>query len=181
MVELKPETPFAGLLPIAQGAARLDEIDLGHLTSLAPFKGQQNALSKALKKAHGVVYPEPNTTDATETARALWFGRDMALLAGPIADAGLRTHAALTDQTDAWAAARLSGPASEDVLARVSPVDLRAARFAEGATVRTLINHMNGSITRTGSDAFFILVFRSMAQTLVQELTEAMEAVAARG
>ena len=40
---------------------------------------------------------------------------------------------------------------------------------------------MMASITRLGADDFQIMVFRSMAATLVGELKTAMEAVAARG
>ena len=75
----------------------------------------------------------------------------------------------------------LSGAASVDVLARLVPVDLRRTAFPQGHTCRTLVNHMTASVTRQDEDAFLILVFRSMAQTLVEELHEAMEAVALRG
>jgi len=181
VVELTSLSPCAGLLPVSHGATRLEETDLGMLTVLAPLQGRQKALSDALSASHGVAYPEPNDTSTGQNVQAIWFGRDAALLVGPAPQAGLRDHAAVTDQTDAWAAVTLTGSGAEDVLARVAPVDMRAAHFPEGATARTLVNHMNASITRVGADAFLILVFRSMAQTLVEELAEAMEAVAARG
>jgi sarcosine oxidase subunit gamma len=40
---------------------------------------------------------------------------------------------------------------------------------------------MMASITRIGAQSFQIMVFRSMARTLVHDLKTAMEAVAARG
>jgi len=40
---------------------------------------------------------------------------------------------------------------------------------------------MNMSLTRTGTETVEIMVFRSMAQTAVHELTQAMTGVAARG
>jgi sarcosine oxidase subunit gamma len=40
---------------------------------------------------------------------------------------------------------------------------------------------MTASITRTGAESFLILVFRSMAATLVHDLKQAMAAVASRG
>ena len=89
--------------------------------------------------------------------------------------------AAVIDQSDAWASVVLRGSSAVDVLARLVPTDLRPTVFGAGATARTLVGHMSVSITRTEADAFLILVFRSMAQTLIEEITEAMEAVAARG
>lgn len=182
MVELMSLTPCSDLsLPLSRGQALLHEVDLGPLTSLAPFKDRQKALSDALQKAHGLSYPAPNEAHFDDPAKILWFGRDMAMLAGVQPDPELRRIAAVTDQTDAWAAVALSGASSVDVLARLVPVDLRAQTLRSGCTVRTLLGHMNASITPTGENAFLILVFRSMAQTLVHEVQEAMEAVAARG
>ncbi|MDW3222447.1 MAG: sarcosine oxidase subunit gamma [Paracoccaceae bacterium] len=181
MVELVAKGPCAGLLPMSVADLTLAELDLGQLTSIAPFSGQENAVAKALKTAHGVGLPRPNRSSDKEGARAIWFGRGAILLAGPAPDAGLANIAAVVDQSDAWACVTLSGEGAEDVLARLVPVDLRASKFKPGHTARSQIGHMNGSITRTGADVFLILVFRSMASTLVHELKEAMEGVAARG
>ncbi|MEM9575915.1 MAG: sarcosine oxidase subunit gamma family protein [Pseudomonadota bacterium] len=181
MVELVATSPCAGVLPKQVGAITLAEADLGVMTTIAPFAGQEAAVSQALKEAHGVGFPPLDATIQKDGTRVLWFGRDMALLTGQLPDAGLAKFAALTDQSDGWAAIKISGSGVEDVLARLVPVDLRPSAFAEGQTCRTLVGHMAASITRTGKDALLILVFRSMATTLVDELHEAMEAVAARG
>ncbi|MBW4707752.1 sarcosine oxidase subunit gamma [Roseobacter sp. YSTF-M11] len=181
MVELVAKSPCAGLLPMTVGEVTLSEVDLGVLTSVAPFKGQRKAASEALKEAHGMALPAPNRATGREQARAIWFGRDMALLAGPLPDTSLTRTAALTDQSDAWACVTLAGRPAEDVLARLVPVDMRAAHFKRGHTVRTQIMHMNGSITRIGAESFLILAFRAMAATLVHDLKQAMEGVAARG
>lgn len=180
MVELTANTPCEGLLPLTRGGATLEELDAGHLTALSAIGGTQG-LSKALEAAHGMALPGPNRATGKEGARCVWFGLREALLMGPVADTSLREHAAVVDQSDAWAVVRLSGVAAEDVLARLVPVDLRAARFKRGHTVRTQLQHMNASVTRVGSDGFMILVFRSMAATLVHDLKTAMEAVASRG
>lgn len=181
MVELVATTPCAGLLPLEIGDVVAAEVDLGQLTSIAPLSGKIAATSEALKSAHGMAFPAPNRSTGKEGARAIWFGREMALLAGPACDPALAASAALTDQTDAWATVTLTGASAEDVLARLVPVDLRAAGFKRGHSVRTLVKHMNASVTRLGPQSFLILVFRSMAQTLAHDLKEAMEAVAARG
>lgn len=181
MVELIAKSACAGLLPLQIGRLTVSEVDLGYLTSVAPFVGKAKALSGALKTAHGMTFPAANRATGKAAARAIWFGREMALLAGPAPDPALATYAALTDQSDAWACVELTGAGAEDALARLVPVDLRVAHFARNHTVRTQIQHMNGSITRTGPQTFLILVFRAMAATLVHDLEQALEAVAARG
>ncbi|MDF1727004.1 MAG: sarcosine oxidase subunit gamma [Sulfitobacter sp.] len=178
MVDMKPRTPAAGLLPIAIGKVKVEEVDLGHLTSLSPLGA---GMAEALEKAHGLAWPEPGRSSGTEGARAIWFGLREVMLIGPEPAADLTGHGAVVDQSDAWCAVALEGEASEAVLARLVPVDLRAAHFKEGQTVRTSVFHMNASITRVGPNRFLILVFRSMAVTLVHDLKQAMAAVAARG
>lgn len=181
MAELIAKSPCDGLLPVSVGGLTLSELEQGHLTTLAPFKGQEKALSAALEAAHGMKLPAPGRSNGKTGNRAIWFGRDMVLLAGSAPDPSLSKHAALTDQSDAWAVVRLEGQGCEDVLARLCPIDLRGQTFKRGHTARTELRHMMASITRVGANSFQIMVFRSLARTLVHDLKTAMEAVAARG
>lgn len=181
MAELSAVSACAGLLPLAIGNTAATEEDLGAMTSLMPFRGQGEALSGALEAAHGAGLPQPGGSTGKVGSRVLWFGQNHYLLLGPEPDPALSAHAALADQSDAWAAVRLEGGGAEDVLARLVPVDFRASVFKPGATVRSELMHMMASITRTGPESFLILVFRSMAGTLVHDLKTAMEGVAARG
>lgn len=181
MVELVAKSPCEGLLPIEIGTVSLSEVDPGAMTSLAPFKGRQDAAAEALKSAHGMAWPAVGRATGKAGARAVWFGRAHVLLMGPEPDPSLAASMALTDQSDAWAVVRLEGAGAEEVLARLVPVDLRRASFKRGHTVRTELMHMAASITRVGDMAFQVMVFRSMARTLVHDLKTAMEAVAARG
>ncbi|MEL6313878.1 MAG: sarcosine oxidase subunit gamma [Pseudomonadota bacterium] len=180
MVELVAKTPMGRFAPLEIGAARLSEVDLGQLTSIAPFKGQDAAVSKALKDAHGMAFPAPNRATGKDGARAIWCGHRMAVLAGPLPSDALTADAALTDQSDAWTCARLEGAGAEAVLARLTPLDLRNTQFKRGHTARTELQHMAASITRVGADAFLILAFRSFADTLRHDLEQAMRGVAAR-
>jgi len=103
------------------------------------------------------------------------------MLVGVTPDSSLLSEASVVDQSDAWAIVILEGASAEDVLARLVPVDVRAARFKLGHTARTMLGHMTVSITRVGEQAFQIMAFRSMAKTLVHDLQRAMESVASRG
>lgn len=180
MVELTEKSPCAGLLPVHIGTVTAEEIDAGRLSSLSAH-GDPDELSAALEKAHGMALPKPNRSTGKEGARCLWFGRGEALLMGPAPEAALADHGAVVDQSDAWAVVTLHGEGAVDVLARLVPVDLRDSVFKRGHTLRSQVFHMNASITKLGPDRFMIMVFRSMAGTLVHDLKAAMAAVAARG
>ena len=181
MVDLKAKSPCDGLLPVEIGALTLREVNPGAMTSLAPYRGQDAAFAAALKAGHGMDAPAPNRATGKEGARALWFGQRMVLLMGPAPEAGLARHAALTDQSDAWAVLRLEGPGAGDVLARLTPLDLRDSQFKRGHTARTEIAHMLGALTRIGADSWQLMVMRSFATTLVHEVETAMRRVSARG
>lgn len=180
MTRLAARTPLKGLLPLTVGDQTVTEADCGFMTSIAPWRGQDAALSEALKAAHGMSAPGPGRITGREGARAIWFGQRMILLAGPAPDPSLAAHAALTDQSDAWAVARLQGPQAREVLMRLTPIDLRDGVFKHGHTARTDLRHMMASITRLGGQSYQIMVFRAFAQTLAHDLRVAMEGVAAR-
>lgn len=178
MPSLIETTPCEGLLPVSAGGVTLTEAGPARITSVAPLRGKARAVATALRKL-GLGWPEPGRSVRSDGAACLWTGRDQAFLIGASPD-GLDGIAALTDQSDGWARMRLEGAGAEAVLARLVPLDLRAAVFPEGAVARSGLNHMMAVLTREGPDAFGIMVFRSMAGSAVHEIAVAMKAVAAR-
>ena len=178
MANLVALSPCDGLLPRTLGAVSITETTPGPITAILPFKGQVEAVSAALQSALGVGFPAPGRSLAKGAVRMLWVGRGESLLMG--ADCPDLPGAACVDQSDAWATVEITGTLVEDVLARLVPVDLRAATFDTGHTAKTLLGHMTASVTRTGANAFEIMVFRSMAEPLVEDLAHAASAVAAR-
>ncbi|MDH5798619.1 MAG: sarcosine oxidase subunit gamma [Paracoccaceae bacterium] len=178
MARLIAKQPMESGLPIRHGACQLDVEDVGCITSIAPFKGKKTAVSESLRTQHGVTLPAAGRSTGGAKARCISTGPGQAFLLGPEPEE--LSGAAVTNQSDGWAAFRLEGNAAEDVLARLVPIDLRSHVFKRGYTARTLLYHMTISITRTGPNAFLILVFRSMAQTAVHELEIAMKSVAAQ-
>lgn len=180
MPELIVRSPAAGLTPVEIGGAKLTEAAMVPIWAIAPLRGQTDAVSRLLSKAHGLPFPAPGALHATGTARIAWSGLDQALLMGIAPEADLASHAALVDQSDAWAHLVLDGPATRDVLARWVPMDLSPAACPPGSARRTLLGHMPALILHEGGDRFELLVFRSMAGTAVHDLTRAMRGVAAR-
>ena len=179
MVSLIDSHPLDRLVPLIEGGQRLTAALPGRVTSVMPFTGQHRAVAAALK-ALGLAWPAPNRASVAADAACLWTGRGQAFLCG--ADpAELAGAAALTDQSDGWAVLRLDGPRAADVLARLVAVDLRPRAFGTDHVARTGLGHMPSILHRRGPQAFEVWVFRSMAETAVHEMHEAMISVAARG
>lgn len=163
--------------PLTLGTCRLEAVDLGPITSVALFPGQEKAMAKALKPL-GLSFPGPNSLSAKAGVQLVWTGREQAFLIGAAApDFG--AAAAVTDQSGGWAALRLSGDKAAEVLMRHVPLDLRAAAFPPGRAVRAPLGHMSSVVIREEA-GFLILIFRSMARTAWHEIEVAMRTLAAR-
>ena len=161
------------------GDVTLSGIAEGQVTSIAPFRGQEAAVSARLVAEFGVGLPDVGTHIAAVDIRLVWAGRGRGLLIGaPPPDLG--GLAATTDQTGAEAVMGVAGSTAHHVLARLVPIDLRADVFGANATARTMLGHMSATISRIGAEAFEVRVMRSMAGTLHHEVTQAATLFAAR-
>lgn len=179
MARLLARTPAEAALPraLSIGETRIEEATPEAITWLAPFDGRTKDAATSLRAKAGLTFPKPGKVTRARGVRALWCGPGQALVLGPsVAIDG----AACVDQSDAWTIVTLSGKDARAVLARLTPLDLRDVALPVHATARTLIGHMTASLTRVGEKSWEIMVSRSMAATLVHDLTRAMRHVAAR-
>jgi heterotetrameric sarcosine oxidase gamma subunit len=176
--ELIAKTALAGRASVLRGETTLTEVDLGAVTSIAVFPGQQKVVNKALKPL-GLSFPAPNTMAVKGDAMIVWTGRDQAFLIGAEAP-DLGEAAAVTDQSGGWAALTLTGPAAADALMRYMPLDLRLQAFPVGRAVRAPLYHMQAVLWRGDEDSMTVMVFRSMARTAWHEIDEALVSLAAR-
>ena len=174
MVDLSPTSPVAGLLPVSHGTARLSEVTHASILSIAPYDGAEAAVSKALEAAIGARLPAVGRSVEGVKCEVLWTGRGQYFVLGRALP---HLDAAVTDQSDAWACVALDGAEAEAVMARLCPLDLRALK--EGHVARSLIGHMQAIIIRR-ANGYELMVFRSMAQTLVHEVARIMRSVAAQ-
>ena len=137
MDELAIRSPFEGLdLPMAIGDARLAELPRAPIRVIAPYRGREAAVSEALRAALGSGLPQIGRTVPLDGGRLIWAGTGQWMLTGPAAAAAvsaLAGLAAVTDQSDGWAAMWLEGSDARAVLARLLPLDLEPAAFPEGA------------------------------------------------
>ncbi|QDC10213.1 FAD-dependent oxidoreductase [Oceanicola sp. D3] len=150
------------------GGLRLSALPPEPMQAVLPLGG-------ARVKIAGMTFPAPGESTAKGAARLCWWGAGQAMLIGAAAERV--AQAALVDQSDAWAGFELTGEAAAEVLARLVPLDLAA--MAEGATARSLLNHMPLALLRT-ADGFRLYTFRSMAGTAWDELAHALKSFAAR-
>lgn len=159
-------------LPLEIGSAILEDAQPEAITWVAPLDGKEADVAKTLG-----AFPKPGETFEVAAGRILWSGAGQALILGtPVTP----ENAAHADQSDGWTVVTLTGETAKDILARLTPLDLRDSAFPEGATARTLLGHMTISLTRTGHYTYEIIGFRSMTQTLIHELERAMTNMAAR-
>jgi heterotetrameric sarcosine oxidase gamma subunit len=178
VASLIARSPFDGHLPLSHGTVEASEVDPGTMTSVAPFAGQADAVSKALEKAAGCALPPAGHFARNGATRVVWSGLDQWFVMSP--EAVAVQGAALTDQGDAWACVAVSGRDARDVLGRLVPIDLRPGVFEVGRAARTLLGHMACMLLREEADRYVILVFRSMAASAAHDLDRAMRMVAAR-
>lgn len=178
MAELIAKTALAGQAAVTRAGTTLAEVDLGPVTSIAVFPGQEKAAAKALKPL-GLAFPAPNGLAQKAGARLVWTGRAQAFLIGVEAP-DMGDAAAVTDQSGGWAALSLTGPAAAEALMRLVPLDLRPGAFPVGRAVRAPLYHLQAVIWREAEAALMVMVFRSMARTAWHEIDEALRSLAAR-
>jgi sarcosine oxidase subunit gamma len=159
----------------AQGTAGVAAalLDGFGLASLIAAPDAEPALSRAIETRLGVSLPQIPRIVSGGPSDLIWAGPEHWLLRTATQDdlpallAELAPHAAVSDQSDARAALRLSGPRVRDVLAKGVMLDLHPAAFAAGDAASTIIAHVGVQLWRLpdGPDGpvFEIMVPRSMA------------------
>lgn len=76
------------------------------------------------------------------------------------------------DHSDGRVLMQITGPNVRKILSKCLAVDIDRDRFPIGASASMQIAHVAGNLARTGEDAFEIIVPRSYAGTLFEEVKE---------
>lgn len=166
-------TPLLGGAKHQIGENQIVERDDLALVSIATPLGGDAALAKALDSGWGLTMPEPTVSSVAQDIRAIRTGPDQLILIFPHAtpDARAFVQAKIgeagytTDQTDVWVALEISGPDTLAALERLCPLDV--ARFAEGGSARTVMEHMGAMIVHLSGDRFLLLSASSSAQSFL--------------
>ncbi|WP_343079114.1 sarcosine oxidase subunit gamma [Ostreiculturibacter nitratireducens] len=159
------------------------------LVSLAVPLGGEGALAAALRDGLGLALPEAGSSTVSRDGRhrLLWTAPDQTMLLSlpgfdaPVSETGSAIGGAayLTDQSDAWAALRLSGERIGEVLERMAPVDTAPASFGPGRIARTVIEHMGVILVRDENGDILMLCARSSARSFLHAVMTTVEYLAA--
>ncbi|MHB0773024.1 sarcosine oxidase subunit gamma [Bradyrhizobium sp. 1.29L] len=147
--------------------------NMGFATLIAKAKSAD--LDRATQRLLGLDLPGAGSAVLSSTHGVVWSGPDQWLLLArqraAFSDllALFSDHAAVSDQSHARAALRVSGEKARNVLEKGAMVDLHPAAFPIGATALTSFAHVGVQLWR-GEDGpngavFEILVPRSMASS----------------
>lgn len=174
-----PRSAWAGIAqpgPFgAQGEAGIVVTGLGGfgLASVIAAPGGSAALSRTFETRLGLALPTAPRIVRGPAHDAIWAGPDQWLLRAASRDgfAGLldelSAHAALSDQSDARAALRITGPRVRDVLAKGVMLDMHPDVFTVGDAALTNVAYIGIHLWRledtSEGPAFEITVPRSMA------------------
>jgi heterotetrameric sarcosine oxidase gamma subunit len=142
------------------------------LATLIAAPGGTATLSRAVEARIGIALPSRPKIVSGAAHDAIWSGPEQWLLRANTRNdfssllEALSAQAALSDQSDARAAVRLTGPHVREVLAKGVMLDLHPTAFAVGDTALTSIAHIGVHLWRLadGPDrsVFEIMVARSM-------------------
>jgi sarcosine oxidase subunit gamma len=80
--------------------------------------------------------------------------------------------ASVTDQSDAKVLMIVSGPSVRMILAKCVAVDLHPEVFADGQSANMMCCHVAANVARTAAERFEIIVPRSFAGSVLEELME---------
>lgn len=129
--------------------------------------------------AHGDLEAFAGRLSAFSTMSARFCGPGEWLVVGSAAGADELTDRlgevaglSVCDQSDGKVVMAISGPSVRKILAKCVAVDLHQDVFAEGEGANMLCCHVACHLARTGADAFEIIVPRSFAGSVFEELME---------
>lgn len=175
----EPVSALGGALH--QGFATIREIGpLGMITLRA--KPDVKGLAAAVKAVTGTALPAQRRIEVNGDRAAGWMSPDEYLLILPYADvaAGLTTlagklkgeHHLAVDVSDARAVFRIEGAKADQVLAKLSPVDL--ARLEPGELRRSRAAQVAAAFWKDG-EGYTLVSFRSVAGYVMGLLTHSAQ------
>ncbi len=170
-----PEASFDGAVHVAEAGLR------GMITLKGDFAAP--AFRNAAEDVAGVGFPDPGGASVERKRGLCWMAPDELLIFVPYADvkeALTRLETALADThflaanvSDARAVFTVTGPGAREVLAKLTPADLRPAAFGPGQMRRTRLAQVPAAF-RIGEDgAFEVICFRSVASYVFGLLSNA--------
>ncbi|HGG06362.1 MAG TPA: sarcosine oxidase subunit gamma [Aliiroseovarius sp.] len=155
---------------VFEGFCKVEEAGLQGMVTLRADLSLAK-VAKAVKAATGAAMPGRGEISKGAKGRVAWMSPDELLLlvdhaAAPDVVAKLKTalktsHALVVDVSDARAMFRVTGAQARDVIAKLSPADLRG--FGPGQLRRTRLAQVPAAFHMPDDATFEIVCFRSVA------------------
>ena len=155
----RPRSAWAGIAPVGrhgrpggEPGLRLTLREEFGLATLIAVKGRTDALRQVLDERFNWSLPDTGTTSLKGERGLVWSGPDQWLalfetrreMAGLVQ--ALQGLAAVTDQSDARAIVRVSGPDAWAFLAKGLAIDLHPRAFQPGQVAVTALAHMGAQV-----------------------------------
>ncbi|WP_105383398.1 sarcosine oxidase subunit gamma [Neorhizobium alkalisoli] len=134
--------------------------------SVLAHAGYEAAVAEALRKADDIASRYCNPSEflaVSQTAGAGSVAEFLTAIPG----------ASFVDQSDGFVLMAISGPSVRSILSKCLAVDLHPDTFGEGHSAAMMCCHVAANVARTGPNAFELLVPRSFAGSVFDELMEA--------
>lgn len=160
---------LAGKSPVTRNGVRLEPLFGGHVVQVLAKSGDSD-LTVFLR---GAVGGGQFAVRAVSPGQSFIVGDETLTLADTLALANkMKTRADIVDQSHGRVRMVLQGHEAARVLAKGTAVALAPRAFSVGQSAMTLIGHIGAHITRTGGDRFEIVVLRSFAECLWDDLVQ---------
>ncbi|MCX8996709.1 sarcosine oxidase subunit gamma [Rhizobiaceae bacterium BDR2-2] len=161
-----PRHPVETALSATPSAAGVNHLSVPRsraLWSVLAHKGHEAAVGDALLAIDGV---SPRFCGPQEWL-AVAAGED----AGRVANAlSAIAGASIAEQSGGRTVLTLSGPDVRTLLAKCTAVDLHPSAFAVGRSANALVCHVGGNVARLSADTYELIVMRSFALSVFEEL-----------
>lgn len=160
--------PLDGVLPLEPGIRAVDHLDAPRtvaIVSVMAMEGEEASVTAGLAASDNVSvrFSAPGewlAVSQSETPQSLHL--NLSLL--------LAETAYVFDQSDGRVVFRLSGPNVRRILAKGIATDLHPAVFEVGTSSNVLCGHISVNLARTGENEFELIVMRSFAVALFDDL-----------
>lgn len=176
----EPESALSGAL--AEGFVRISDAGpRGMITIRADLADK--AVSAAIGKHCGTGLPEPRRIVTAGDVSVAWMSPDELLvllayeqapaMAAALQEALAGTHALVAVVSDARAVFRLEGARLREVLAKLTPADVRPNALPVGEFRRTRLAQAAAAFWLTSEETAEVICFRSVAHYMFALLTNA--------
>jgi len=160
--------PLSDLLPLEPGIRAIDHLDIPRAVAIASvmaMDGEEASVTAGLAVSGDVsvrfagpgewlVLSQSDTPEGLDRGLSLLFAET----------------AYIFDQSDGRVVFRLSGPNARRILAKGIASDLHPTMFEIGTSSNVLCGHISVNLARTGENEFELIVMRSFAVALFDDL-----------